>query len=141
MGKQEREFYRLQLARPLCSSIEIIRIKDNVIESGVAKVCVDDIAGGGLRFVSDLDLLVEERVVFQFQLKILGQNIKTQGNIVRKKELQGGLFEYGVKFTMEDTQVDKLAHTVNKLMLLFKRNPFPESCGFCDQKKLRGCFK
>jgi len=136
-----RQFYRLETSMPLCSLMEIIRIKDNAIQSGKAKVCVDDISGGGLKFVTDLQFLVEERVVFQFELQLLNETFKTQGVIVRKRKLDDDLNEYGVQFTMEDSVTARLTQTINQLSVLVQRTPHPSSCTFCDQKERRGCFK
>lgn len=136
----KRGFFRLEPIKPFCANMEIIRVKNNVIQSGHAQVCVDDFAAGGLRFVSDLRLIIEEAVVLQFELQLWNQPIKVQGTIVRKNELPDGLFEYGVSFTMEDQVVDYLSYLVNQLTVSFRRNPLPPHCGFCTQEDRRGCF-
>ncbi|MGO0063656.1 PilZ domain-containing protein [Brevibacillus fluminis] len=139
--QNKRGFYRLEPKRPFCANMEIIRIRKNVIQTGNAQVCIDDIAAGGLRFVSDLRMIVEEEIVLQFELTMLNQQLKLQGNIVRKVELPDGLFEYGVKFAMDETTIAKLSYQVNQLDLLFRRNPLPAHCYFCSQEEKRGCFK
>lgn len=50
--KNKRGFYRLESKRPFCANMEIIWIRNNAIQTGNAQVCIDDIAAGGLRFVS-----------------------------------------------------------------------------------------
>ncbi|WP_231504329.1 hypothetical protein [Brevibacillus borstelensis] len=60
---QRRDYFRLQLVPPLCSRMTIVMLKGKTMKVGSADVLIEDIGGGGLRFLSDLKLPVNDQLV------------------------------------------------------------------------------
>ncbi|MBO8165447.1 MAG: PilZ domain-containing protein [Brevibacillus sp.] len=128
----QRRYFRLDLDPPLQAQMSIVRIKDNQIESGEARVLVDNLSAGGLRFLSTLKLPVESQVVLQFQMRLLGRQVKPLGYIVRKSELSSGLYQYGVTFTVDEELKALLVRMVSELQIKFRRGTTITSCDFYD---------
>ncbi|GAA4704345.1 PilZ domain-containing protein [Brevibacillus fulvus] len=121
---QKRKFFRLSLDPPLIARMIIITINGKSLETGTAEVLIDDIAAGGLRFLSNLSLPVDSRVVLQFETEVLGQQVKVYGHTIRCSEIMDGIKQYGFLVTMDEEKHAELAALVNKLSIrLRKRVP------------------
>jgi hypothetical protein len=135
-GQNRRKFFRLPLPHPLSSDVTIIRIKDNVIESGSAQVLIEDIGPGGLRFVSDIKLPVTPQVILEFETKILHHTLQLPGYIVRKIDREKILYEYGVKFTLDYNEHKELFQLLQLMSIRLKRTPVVGGCRFATTEEL-----
>ncbi len=121
MSINKRKFFRIQLDDPLSTDVTIVKIKNKNVESKSARVIVDNIGPGGLKFITNLDLPVSSDVVLEFELEIVNKAIKLLGYTVRKKENAEGQFEYGVTFTIDDVKHAHIAKLCNELMIRLRR--------------------
>ncbi len=108
-----RQHFRLSLAPPLCSQMTIVKINEQDIEIGETRVLIEDIGPGGLRFTSLLKLPVHPHVVLEFETELLSTLIIIHGYVVRACEFEPGLWQYGVKFTMDEDKLAALAQLLN----------------------------
>lgn len=120
---QKRQHFRVQLHPPLCSDMTIVMVKGKTLEVGSAEVLIVDIGPGGLRFQTCLRLPVHPEIVLQFETDVMSQSIQMYGNVVRCHQLDESIFEYGVKFTMDEERHAEIARVFNRLVIRQKKAP------------------
>lgn len=111
----------MKLDPPLRSRMTIVMIKGKTLEVGSAEVLIEDIGGGGLRFLSDLKLPVNDQLVLQFETEVYSQQLKTYGHVVRSSPWSETIYEYAVKFTMDESAHAEVNRLVNSLAIRFRQ--------------------
>ena len=134
-----RRYYRIECARPICSEITIVKVNNIPVNTGKTKVCIEDISIGGLKFVSKLILPVDPNIIVNFSLVVSDQEIILQGFIVRSSELTTGIFQYGVKFLLQESEIKSVGKILNDLEYLKNRKVTDFGPSFCIKDKLQ-CF-
>jgi len=104
--ENKRRYFRVVLFFPLSSQMIIIRLKDQAISLGSTEVLIEDIGIGGLRFLSHLSLAVDADIVFEMETEILGELIKVSGYIVWQQEIENGIYQYGLEFTIHSAIIE-----------------------------------
>jgi hypothetical protein len=132
-----REFFRLQLKNALSSDMRIIRINGKIIETAYKEVLIDDIGPGGLRFLSDLNLPVNPSVIWEFRTELLGQPIELSGYVVRAKELEKGIYQYGLKFIIDEKERLTLIKMCNELALKLRQSSVNKGSRFIGINKIQ----
>jgi hypothetical protein len=127
---QKRQYFRVELDPPLCSDMTIVMIKGKSLEVGSAEVLIVDIGPGGLRFQTCLRLPAHPEIVLQFETEVLSQRVEMYGNVVRNNECDEGIYEYGVKFTMDEEKHIEIARIFNRLAIRLKKGVSPPSGRF-----------
>jgi len=120
--ENQRQFYRLTLDPPLCSDMTIVQIKGKSLETGDARVLIEDLGPGGLRFLSTLSLIKSTQVVLEFKTEVMGEFLKMHGYIVRAAELTDEIMEYGVQFTMGEEEMAQISRLINRLAIRLRQN-------------------
>lgn len=133
-GKNRRKYFRLQLDFPLCTEMTVLKFKNKPLKVGMSKALIQDISLGGLRYISNIDLPVQEDFVLLFNTEILGRKRQFIGHNVWKSE-SNGFYEYGLQFTINNQERDRFAATFNKLTLQLKTNPLLPNCNFLTSNK------
>ena len=128
--EERRKFFRINLDFPLSASMTLIRIHGRKVELGRTEVLVEDIGLGGLRFLSDIRLPVNRDIILEFETEILGNTIKMYGSVVWMKELKFGIYQYGLEFSMDESERSVLTQLLNKLAILLRKNPLIPDCSF-----------
>jgi hypothetical protein len=136
-----RQYFRLNLSSPLCSKMGIIQVYNKTVNTKTARVCIQDIGPGGLRFLSSLQFPINPAVILGFELTLLGQVLHVNGNIVRIKEREDGIWEYGVKFILDENNRSKLIETVNRLSISVHKDLRFLSSNFCVKKDIIRCLR
>ena len=108
----------------------LIRIHGRKVELGSTEVLVEDIGLGGLRFLSDIRLAVHQDILLEFETEILGNMIKMYGAVVWMREVKSGIYQYGLEFSMEESERSVLTQLLNKFALLLRKNPLVPDCNF-----------
>ena len=108
----------------------LIRIHGRKVELGRTDVLIENIGLGGLRFLSDIRLVVNREIVLEFETEILGNMIKMYGTVVWMKEVKPGIYQYGIEFSMDENERSVLTQLLNKLAILLRKNPFVPDCSF-----------
>lgn len=135
-SKNRRKYYRLKFDIPLCADMTVTKFKNKDIKLGTSKVLVEDISLGGLRYLSNINLPIQEDLVLLFTTTILGNQYHLTGRNVWKLEVNG-LYQYGFEFNLTETERDKLAPTINQLTLQLKSNPSLPNCRFLQGNKMK----
>lgn len=109
-----REYFRLRLEPPLCADMTIVLIKGKTMEIGSAKVLIEDLGAGGLRFLSHLKMPANDQLVLQFETVLQEEPLKMYGHIVRTRPWEEQFYEYAVRFTMDEAQHLEINRLVNR---------------------------
>ena len=128
--QNQRRYFRINLYFPISASMTIIRIKGKNLQLGKTEVLIEDLGLGGLRFLSSLKMSVHPEIILEFETEILGEIIKFYGMIVWLRELQEGIFQYGLEFTIHENELAPMARLMNKFALQLKKSPFLPNCSF-----------
>ncbi|MCR2821279.1 EAL domain-containing protein [Lederbergia panacisoli] len=131
---ERREFYRIDLLFPLCSSMSLMSVEGNKVNLGKTDVLIVDIGPGGLKFLSTIHLPVRPDILFQFETTIMGENVTLNGQIVWKDEINDA-FQYGLQFILEEVDRDTLIKLLNSFSLQLRNNPIVPNCKFVQEEK------
>jgi len=93
-----RKFFRIECTTPICTQISIVKFNDKIVTTGTGNICVENISSGGLKFLYSLSLPVSDIMVIEFKVNIHELSTSFYGNIVRKEEIDKGIYRYGVRF-------------------------------------------
>ena len=111
-----RKFFRIECKTPICSQISIVKFNNKMVTTGSANICVENISAGGLKFLYSLNLPVSAIMVIEFKVIIEDANTAFYGNIVRKEEIDGGIYRYGVQFIKKaDEDHEQFIKRLNEL--------------------------
>jgi len=128
--EDRRKLFRVNLDFPLSASMTLIRIHGRNVELGRTEVLVENIGLGGLRFLSDIRLPIHRDIILEFETEILGNTIKMYGSVVWMKELKSDIYQYGLKFSEDESERSVLTPILNKLAILLRKNPLIPGCNF-----------
>jgi diguanylate cyclase (GGDEF)-like protein/PAS domain S-box-containing protein len=133
--QNRRLYYRINLLFPLSSQMTLTTILGNEVELGNTEILIEDIGPGGLRFLSTIHLPVRPDITYQFKTKIMDEIITLNGHVVWKEEVKG-IFQYGLKLDIDETQRDALVKFLNHFSLQLRNNPFVPNCDFVKEEKI-----
>lgn len=137
-GENRREYFRLNLIKPLCASMSVVKIGDTDVSLGSTKICIENISAGGICILTDLQLPLERNLVLRFVFKILEENVSVRGTIVWHKPALKNLNRYGIRFELDDSAAGCLIKTVNDLQIRQKNGrKIEESCSLCNIESVK----
>jgi hypothetical protein len=111
-----RKFFRIECKTPICTQISIVRINNKIVTTGTGNICVENISSGGLKFLFSLSLPVSNIIVIEFKLIIEEVSTTFYGNIVRKEQIDSGIYRYGVQFINKaDDEHEQFICKINEL--------------------------
>lgn len=119
--KNRREYFRLSLPFPLRAEMTIVKFKNKEIKIGKSHTLIENISLGGLKYVSNINLPVQEDLILQFTTTILGKQVQFIGKTVWKAEM-GEFWEYGFEFMMNEKERDDFSTLFNQLSLQLKHS-------------------
>lgn len=128
--ENQRKYYRINLTHPLSADMTIARYKGMEVALGNTEVLLEDIGLGGVRFISNIELAVIKDIILKFETEILGELVTFLGTIVWKKEIDDGVYEYGLEFIIDESDRDELAMVLNMFSTKIRRNPVLPDCRF-----------
>ncbi|MFS0820383.1 EAL domain-containing protein [Bacillus sp. 1P02SD] len=130
-----RRYYRINLLFPLSSQMTLTSILGNKVQLGSTEALIEDIGPGGLRFLSTIHLPVRPDITYQFHTKIMDEMVTLNGHVVWKEEVKG-IFQYGLKFIVDENQRDQLVKFLNQFSTQLRNNPFVPNCNFVKEEKI-----
>jgi diguanylate cyclase (GGDEF)-like protein/PAS domain S-box-containing protein len=134
--ENKRKYFRVTLFFPLSSQMTIIRFKGKDITLGKTEVLIEDIGIGGLRFLSHIRLAIHADVIFELETEILGEIINVCGRIVWQHEIEDGIYQYGLEFTINEKESDHLTKLLNELAMGMKKSLLVPNCRFVKMDKI-----
>jgi len=118
--KKQRQFFRLKLDPPLCADMTIVLIRGKSLETGSTTVLIEDLSAGGLRFLSHLKMPASDQLVLQFDTELAGQKLSMYGHLVRCVPWEEIFYEYAVRFTMDESEHQKINQLVNLMAIRYR---------------------
>lgn len=133
----KREYFRIALTIPLSAQLKIVGINNSEVDTKYASICVMDISAGGLRIRSKLDLPIHIDLLLEFNFSLFQKDIKVLGLIVRKTTLSPALYEYGIRFSLNEQQHSELMGHLNLLSIRLRQSKVISSCSFCTEEEMQ----
>lgn len=117
MSNQRRDVRFNFESHPIEGMFSIYKMQEEIIESKPARMYLQDLSAGGLRFSSRLDIPPAEGVMYCFTFQVLQTSFQLYGTIQRKQK-EGNRYYYGVKLVHSDRQMRlKIIQIVNRLAI------------------------
>jgi diguanylate cyclase (GGDEF)-like protein/PAS domain S-box-containing protein len=120
--ENRRKYFRIGLDYPLAANMSIVKIHDKNVEVGKSEVLIENIGPGGLRFLSNLKLLVHPKIIFSFETQILGEHIQLYGKIIWNNKCDDGINQYGLEFVITEKQLTYLTKLLNNFSLKLRKS-------------------
>jgi FOG: EAL domain len=127
---ERRNYFRLFFNRYVRADLAILQIKDKQMGVGNTKVLIQDIGPGGLCFISNIQFPIEQGFTLQFETSLLNNKIKVYGNPMHMKKFNNHLYQYGVKFSINEDERDELTKILFEIQTIVKRNTIFEDSSF-----------
>lgn len=93
---------RIRIKYPFESEMTLVNPKENNLEEGNNVVFIENIGPGGLRFISNLLIAMDQEIIYSLEEEIIEDKIHLPGVIIWHEELSEGLYQYGVHFNIPD---------------------------------------
>lgn len=133
---EKRGYLRFQCPSPLCAKLILKKINNKLVNAEGDTVCVEDIGQGGLRFLSHIEYPAIKDMMFEFQMIILDQKLFLKGYIVRKQEVEKGIYEYGVRFNILEGQKEEIGAAIESMKANLNRKLWFKKSSFCIKDKM-----
>ncbi|WP_303870214.1 EAL domain-containing protein [Acetobacterium wieringae] len=130
---ERRKYFRQRFRNFLITELTILRINNKQMHVGNSRVLVKDIGPGGLCFISNIQFPLERDFTLRFAATLMGGEISAIGTPVRVEELKENLFEYGVKFMMDEQESEELTRRLYELQVKMKKNILFVDGSFTDK--------
>lgn len=121
---EHRKYFCVKLPHSLYAEIRILTIRDKEINlERDTVILVQNIGPGGLMFYSYLQLPVNDLIIYQFEMDILGSQFSFAGKIVWHNEHRKGIYAHGVEFQINEAERERLTSALFKLSALVRDKP------------------
>lgn len=134
--ENRRVFFRLKLQLPLRSQLKVIDAEQERLRRKSVGVLITDISAGGIRIHSRLDMPLNYSPLLEFSFCLFDKEIVRLGTIVRKTQLNGRLYEYGIRFFLDEQESSLLLASLNLLSVRLKKQVPLASCSFCSEEEI-----
>ncbi|WP_144510301.1 EAL domain-containing protein [Bacillus sp. FJAT-22090] len=118
---QSKDFM-IQLKESLRSAMTLTQIRGKKVEIGMMEILIEEIGSRRLRFVSDIKLAASQDIILEVKTEILGEEIRLDGSIVGRKEMDPNNYHYQLEYRMEDSRLSYLTTTLEKLDAHLKKH-------------------
>lgn len=130
---ERRKYFRQAFREFLKTDLRILKIKDKKMNVGNSKALIKDLGPGGLCFVSNIQFPLERDFTLEFTTTLLGQELSAIGIPVWSQEVADSLFEYGVKFMMDESEAEELMRILYEVQVKMKKNILFADGSFTDK--------
>jgi diguanylate cyclase (GGDEF)-like protein len=119
--EERRSFDRISFPGLPEADMAILKLNNKKVNVGNTKVLIKNISPGGLCFLTNVRMPVEKEVLLQFGAQLNGIRFNVVGNAVWINILESGIYEYGVKFVIDDCEQLELLAILNQVGKEIKR--------------------
>jgi DNA-binding response OmpR family regulator len=138
---ERRRYFRVKTTIPLCCDMRIMQIKGKAVDTPFAQICILDTSAGGFRFLSELILPISTEVLLEFKISILDNELLLTGHIVRMEQVETDIYEYGVRFDIDEAKETKLVRLLNEIQIDIRNNVAIRGCSFCTKENQASCLR
>ena len=128
--ENRREFFRIELEHPLSADMTILKIGEKQVQLGSTEVLIEDIGPGGIGFLTNIQLPKRVDIILGFDTEILNQNMKLTGYIVWNREVEDGIYQYGLKFNFDKVTQEKMIKIFNQFQVSLKNKQYKNNSRF-----------
>src|SRR5699024_8123462 len=111
--EERRKYFRYRFPDHVIAQMEIIEVNHRQVNMGTATILVENISVGGLRFLSTLRLPINKNIKLKFHIILLGIDYELVGSLVYINEEIDDIFSYGVSFSINEGEKNRLSQTIN----------------------------
>lgn len=135
--ENRRDFLRLDLVYPLVGEMTLSMFKRKKVDLGSTEVILINISPSGLQFLLGVKLDINSDIILAFKVEILNKIYNLIGYLVWFKEMEADeVFEYGVKFQIDDIEQAELTKSLNILAIKLRKGiPSQTPCFVGDPMK------
>lgn len=118
---ERRKHYRIELPKPIIGEMTITKIKDQYVNMGYSKILIQNISKGGLAFISQISLPLNEEITLKFSIRI-GEDIITLPGLIAWKKEEDDVYSYGIKFLFQRKEQEYLIRLLSQIKGEIKRS-------------------
>ena len=120
--KNRRKLFRIVFSHCLIADMTIDSFHGKKLALGSTEVIITNIVRGGLCFLLHIKIPVGNELLLRFEIEILGKSFTTFGQVMWFNEIEEEkVFEYGIKFLLEDLERDSLVSELNNLAIQLRK--------------------
>jgi len=116
MENDRRGYFRVNFPSRKEGWLTVKAVRGKSVNAGKATIYIKNIGGGGLCFVSDLNLPAGDQMILAFGFELKSDPFVLDGHIIWKKKLKKG-FEYGVEFLIDENERAHLIKELNQVLV------------------------
>lgn len=135
--ENRRAYFRVHLPHPISALMTVIEINGRSIELGKTEIVIENVGAGGLRFLSSIQLAVHPGILLEIEAQLLYKTFKLYGKVVWLKELEPGIYQYGLEFQMSDHERKPLTRVLHALSAQLMKNPIVPGCRFIKEDSIQ----
>ncbi|MGO4545970.1 EAL domain-containing protein [Paenibacillus sp. 2TAB23] len=122
-----RKYFRIELNHCLLAEMTITMFKGRNVRLGSTEVLVRNIGPGGLKFMVGVKLPVNSDILLMFKTQIGNQDYVLYGYIVWYNEPENDIYEYGVRFQMNEKESSELVQALHHLAIKQRDGIMPQT--------------
>ncbi|GAA3404397.1 hypothetical protein ACFFNY_26705 [Paenibacillus hodogayensis] len=131
----KRKFHRLMLAEPLYGTLKIVGLNEKKLDSKLAHMFILDLGAGGVRIHSVHSFPVTPDLLLEFGFTLFHTDHRYLGTITRKSSHSDKVFEYGIAFSLDETERQRLLQSIHLLSIRLRQGAELSSCSFCNDEQ------
>jgi diguanylate cyclase (GGDEF)-like protein/PAS domain S-box-containing protein len=116
MENDRRGYFRVNFPSRKKGWLTVKAVRGKSVNAGKAPIDIKNIGGGGLCFLSDLDLPAGNQMLLAFGFELKDDPFVLNGHIIWKKKLRKG-FEYGAEFIIDENERARLIKDLNQVLV------------------------
>ena len=126
---EKRKHIRFRIPSPI--SAKMVQLDKEHLNAKGKQVYIENIGPGGLQFISHAELSPYNNDLYEFDITILNRKLVLKGHIIRKRTVENGFFQYGVKFQIESCQTEMTLEIIEKIKSNLKKKIEYKTSRFC----------
>jgi EAL domain-containing protein (putative c-di-GMP-specific phosphodiesterase class I) len=109
-----RKTFRIEMKDFIQSEIALIDYPEEKRKKGEIRLLIENIGPGGLRFTSNLEIMVGQEMIYSFKTEAKEEAIQIPGVVIWNDEIKDEEYQYGVQFIFPESQRTYLTKLLNK---------------------------
>jgi EAL domain-containing protein (putative c-di-GMP-specific phosphodiesterase class I) len=100
----EKNAYGIKIRYPFQCEMALIEYPGGTLYDETITIEIENIGPGGLRFLSNLKLTIGQEMLYSFRPEESEEIIRVAGAVIWSEDLPDGKYQYGVHFTISQSQ-------------------------------------
>lgn len=113
MTREGKNTFWIKLKDIIESEIALIDYPVEKRKDGETRLLIENIGPGGLRCISNLEIMVGQEIIYSFRTEEKEEIIQIAGVVIWNDEIKDGEYQYGVQFIFPESQRTYLTQLLN----------------------------